>query len=130
MAPIRDMLAESNITEQQWRVLRMLNEHGPQDASTLARRSGLLAPSLSRIVAAMEANGHLVREPDLEDRRRQRIAMTDKGAAIITHHLEDAGRIAARFRKSLGDEDFDQLLDLLHKVARELSDDTDADPKA
>ena len=77
MAPIRDMLAESNITEQHWRVLRMLNEHGPQDASTLARRSGLLAPSLSRIVAAMEANGHLVREPDLEDRRKQRLAMTE-----------------------------------------------------
>ena len=129
MAPIRDMLAESNITEQQWRVLRMLNEHGPQDASTLARRSGLLAPSLSRIVAAMEANGHLVREPDLEDRRKQRLAMTEKGAAIIAHHLEDAGRIARRFRTALGDEDFDQLLDLLHKVAREVAEDAGDSPK-
>ena len=33
MTPIRAMLAEAGITEQQWRVLRVLDEFGPLEAS-------------------------------------------------------------------------------------------------
>ncbi|MBT7906778.1 MAG: MarR family transcriptional regulator, partial [Marinovum sp.] len=39
MLPIRQMLSETGITEQQWRVLRVLAEYGVMDAKTLADRS-------------------------------------------------------------------------------------------
>ncbi|MCR9055691.1 MAG: hypothetical protein NXI02_00005, partial [Rhodobacteraceae bacterium] len=49
MGPIREMLSDCGITEQQWRILRVLEEFGPQDASSLAERACLLLPSQTRI---------------------------------------------------------------------------------
>jgi len=56
MAPIRDMLRASGLTEQQWRVLRILSEFGPQDLTEIARQACLLMPSLSRIIRSLAAN--------------------------------------------------------------------------
>ena len=50
ITPIRAMLAEAGITEQQWRVLRVFDEFGPLEASKLAELACLLLPSQSRIV--------------------------------------------------------------------------------
>ena len=53
MIPIRVMLSATGITEQQWRVLRVLSEYGTLDTKTLANRASLLFPSLTRIAATM-----------------------------------------------------------------------------
>ena len=45
MQPIREMLAATGLTEQQWRVLRVLSEAGPVDATEVSDRAGLLLPS-------------------------------------------------------------------------------------
>ena len=54
MARFRPMLRNHGLTEQQWRVIRALSEYGKIDASELARRSFLLAPSLTRILRFLE----------------------------------------------------------------------------
>ncbi len=117
MAPIRKMLLQAGITEQQWRVLRVLSEYGQQDAGHLARRAALMPPSLSRIVQTMEAAGYVTREADAQDRRRQHISITSKGQSIIDLHLPDAVKIAAHYRRMLGDEDHDLLVALLQKLS-------------
>ena len=53
MTPIRQMLSESGLTEQQWRVLRVLDEHGALEPSQLAKHAALLLPSQTRIVQSM-----------------------------------------------------------------------------
>ena len=68
--PIREMLAKSPVNEQKWRVLRVLEEGGPQDQNTIARSACLLLPSLTRILRAMEADALVSREEDPQDRRR------------------------------------------------------------
>ena len=113
MAPIRDMLAETGITEQQWRVLRVLSEHGMLDTTTLADRASLLFPSLTRIAAKMREKGLITQTRDKEDRRRQFIEITDAGQKIIDDHAEQSAQIVAGFRSSLGDENYETLLDLL-----------------
>ena len=50
MGPIRDMLKVPGITEQQWRVLRVLSESGAQDLTQISLKACLLMPSLSRII--------------------------------------------------------------------------------
>ena len=42
MGPIREMLAESQINEQKWRVLRVLDESGPMEQKAIAEASCLL----------------------------------------------------------------------------------------
>lgn len=113
MIPIRDMLAETGITEQQWRVLRVLAEYGPQDASTLADRASLLFPSLTRIAQTMRNKGLITQTRDEMDRRRQMIAITQSGQKIIDDNVDQAVQIVEEFKSTLGTAGYEQLLDLL-----------------
>ncbi len=113
MAPIREMLAETGITEQQWRVLRVLSEYGRMDAKTLADRSSLLFPSLTRIAATLRDKGFLTQTRDDIDRRRQFIEITADGQKIIDDRIEQSTQIVADLKQSIGHENYEQLLDLL-----------------
>lgn len=113
MSPIRDMLAKSDITEQQWRVLRALDEFGPQEASVLAHRAALLFPSLTRITQTLVKKNLVTRTQVKTDKRRQLIEITPAGSAIIAENLPQAGEIVARFKEILGEDRYELLLDLL-----------------
>lgn len=113
MPPIRKMLADSGITEQQWRVLRVLEEYGAQDTSTIANRACLLLPSLTRIAQKMQAKGLITLQRDEADRRRQTIEITQAGQAIVDDNYERAGEIVLGFKQKLGEKKYEQLLDLL-----------------
>ena len=116
MSPIREMLSVTGITEQQWRVLRVLEEFGRMDTKTLADRSSLLLPSLTRIVATMRGKGLVTQTRDNKDRRRQFIEITNAGQAIIDDHSLQAADIVAFFKKKLGQDDYETLLDLLTRL--------------
>ena len=113
MIPIRQMLAETGITEQQWRVLRVLAEHGPQDASTLADRASLLFPSLTRIAQTMRGKGLIAQTRDETDRRRQTIVLTEAGQKIIDDNADKASQIVSGYKATLGEDKYEKLLDLL-----------------
>jgi homoprotocatechuate degradation regulator HpaR len=113
MAPIRDMLSETGITEQQWRVLRVLSEFGMLDTTTLADRSSLLFPSLTRIAATMRDKGLITQTRDDVDRRRQLIEITAEGQKIIDDRTAQTTQIVVDFKTKLGSENYETLLDLL-----------------
>ncbi len=113
MIPIREMLSETGISEQQWRVLRVLDEHGPLDASTLADRASLLFPSLTRIAQSMRKRGLISQVQDKTDRRRQVIEIADAGQKIIDDNVDHAVQIVEGFKLSIGEANYEQLLDLL-----------------
>ncbi len=113
MAPIREMLTQTGITEQQWRVLRVLEEHGQMDAKTLAERASLLFPSLTRIAATLREKGLVTQTRDDKDRRRQFIAITAQGQKIIDDRRPHSLEIVAGFKETLGEENYENLLDLL-----------------
>ena len=113
MAPIRGMLSQTGITEQQWRVLRVLSEHGQLDTTTLADRACLLFPSLTRIATTMRKKGLITQTRSESDRRRQFIEITPSGQKIIDDHTAQSNKIVADFRETLGDENYEKLLDLL-----------------
>lgn len=121
MAPIREMLSGTGLTEQQWRVLRVLDEFGALDASQLAGKAGLMASSLTRIVASMVAEGLVSRETSASDRRRQMIAITDSGSALLAANLDQAVRIAQSYRDCLGAREYERLLDLLELLTKRSS---------
>jgi len=116
MSPIREMLSETGITEQQWRVLRVLAEFGRMDTKTLADRSSLLFPSLTRIAATLRDKGLLTQTRDEKDRRRQFVEITKEGQRIIDDHSPQAASIVAGFKEVLGEQDYETLLDLLTKL--------------
>jgi len=81
MARFRPMLASNGITEQQWRVLRAIEENQNVDATKLSEWCCLLMPSLSRILRSMETDGLITRTKAANDARRQTVELTSKGQA-------------------------------------------------
>lgn len=79
MAHFRPMLRKHGLTEQQWRVIRVLANEPALEVSALAARSLLLAPSLSRILSHLESQGLVERTAHVADQRRSVLALTVAG---------------------------------------------------
>lgn len=116
MSPIRGMLAEAGLTEQQWRVLRVLDERGPLAPTEICAEACLQAPSLSRIVQGLVERGLVARLQDTDDRRRQHVSLEPAGRAVILANLAASRRIARDVEARLGPERHRQLLDLLQAL--------------
>ncbi|PTW56573.1 MarR family transcriptional regulator [Breoghania corrubedonensis] len=116
MGPIREMLAKSGISEQKWRVLRVLDEVGPVEQTAIADAACLLLPSLTRILSAMEKDGYLVRRTDDTDRRKSIVELTEAGRALIARHAEESNAIMTRLERRFGEGKVTKLLDLLDEL--------------
>ena len=79
MAGFRPDLEAHDLTEQQWRVLRILTEQPGITMGDLAARAALLRPSLSRIVGRLEERALIERAQEERDLRRARLTMTMAG---------------------------------------------------
>ncbi|MBA84893.1 homoprotocatechuate degradation operon regulator HpaR [Thalassovita sp. S70] len=116
MGPIRSMLMDVGVTEQQWRVMRVLNECGTLDPTEIAERSCLLLPSLTRILQTLESKALISRAPHPTDRRKQLVTITGAGQQMILDNMKESQRLNAWLRESFGDEKLDALLDLLNEL--------------
>nr|WP_090268710.1 homoprotocatechuate degradation operon regulator HpaR [Thalassovita taeanensis] len=116
MGPIRAMLNDVGVTEQQWRVLRVLNERGTLDPTEIAERSCLLLPSLTRILQTLEGKVLISRAPHPTDRRKQLVTITGSGRQLIVDNLQESQRLNQWLRDSFGAAKLDELLDLLNEL--------------
>ena len=116
MAPIREMLAQSDINEQKWRVLRVLEEEGPQEMSEVAKAACLMLPSLTRMSRAMAQDGLIARTTDRGDGRKAILAITGGGRQLILDHLAASTAIFERLERRYGHDRLEQLLDLLEAL--------------
>ena len=113
MGPVREMLQQSNISEQQWRVLRVLDEQGELEQTAIAHSACLQLPSLTRILRNMEQEGLVSRRTDPGDRRKSLVSICENGKALIASHADRHAAIFSRIEKLYGREKLDLLLDLL-----------------
>ena len=118
MAPFRELLANSPVNEQKWRVLRVLAESGPLEQKVIADEACLLLSSLTRMLQAMEADGLVSRQTDPADRRRIRVSITAKGQSVIDTFAGESAAILDRIEAQLGPEKLETLLDLLEDLRR------------
>lgn len=116
MGPIREMLAKSQINEQKWRVLRVVDELGPVEQSVIAEAACLLLPSLTRMLQSMQAEGLVTRNSDADDRRKSIVRITDDGRALIAAHVAEAHAIMQQLQARFGADKMEQLLDLLDEL--------------
>lgn len=118
MGPIRAMLTDVGVTEQQWRVLRVLEESGSMEPTRIAAESCLLLPSLTRILQKLEEKQLILRSPDESDRRKQVIRIAPNGKALIDANRARSQLIAEETRNRMGHADYERLLDLLNALDR------------
>lgn len=83
MAHTRPGLRQHGLSDQQWRVLRVLGEHAnePEGIETgrVAREAYLLGPSLTGVLTRMERDGLIARERCPQDARRTVVRATALG---------------------------------------------------
>jgi len=120
MNRFRPALRLFNITEQQWRVLRVLSSVEDIEVMALAEATCLLAPSLSRILNDMEERGLVQRSAVPEDLRRSLVSITPKGLTLIDAVVPYSDSIYAEIRRVIGDERIEQLQSQLRDLVEEL----------
>jgi DNA-binding MarR family transcriptional regulator len=103
----RHALAE--LGSQGFTALAIVHKYGPIRISDIARRLSVDLSVASRQVAALEAAGHVRRQPDPEDRRAHRITTTETGTRVLT---ESHRRMVAAFAGALADWPEDDVLAL------------------
>ncbi|MBZ8132137.1 homoprotocatechuate degradation operon regulator HpaR [Afifella sp. IM 167] len=117
MMHLRPVIAEHGCTEQQWRVLRILDESGPFDATALSARACLLTPSMTRILKALEERGLITRKQDGKDSRRLKIDISAKGRKLIASASPAIEAVYARLESAYGVEKMEALLGMLEELA-------------
>jgi DNA-binding MarR family transcriptional regulator len=70
------------VTPEQWSVLNTLWENDGEHQTTLAARATKDRHNITRILHLLEKNGLVRREIDPEDKRCQRVYLSDEGAAL------------------------------------------------
>ncbi len=121
MQQFRPHLVELGITEQQWRVLRVLGEDGPSEAGQVAERSCILPPSLSRIIKALELQKLLKSASDKADGRRTIVMLTEKGKRLLAEAATGSSKIYQSIEKRIGKAKLEMLLDLLDETQNLIS---------
>lgn len=109
LAPLRPILREHNVTEPQWRVLRVINERVLTDATGLAETALLHGSSVTRILKELEERGLIIRELDAEDRRRMRITLTPTGRELVRSTGGPMVRVLRQYADRFGPERLDRL---------------------
>lgn len=111
-------LAEHGLSEPDYEVLSTLSEQ-PGDASPLHRQAAKMGWSrsrLSRHATRMEARGLLRREPDPEDGRAVRVALTEHGRTLVDGFYAETCRRVELLPASLPPAQRDMMALLLSRV--------------
>ncbi|HSV44741.1 MAG TPA: homoprotocatechuate degradation operon regulator HpaR [Ramlibacter sp.] len=116
MAHTRPGLREHGLSDQQWRVLRVLGEHGTVETGRVAREAYILGPSLTGVLARMERDGLIRRERDGSDQRRTVVEATAKGMKLVDTLSHTVEAHYAWMEKSLGKAKLAQLYVLLDEL--------------
>ena len=81
MSFFRPSLNEHGLTEQQWRVIRILSQHDELEIYQLAELACILKPSMTGVLVRMETAGLVHRRKAEQDQRRVLVTLADKGKA-------------------------------------------------
>ncbi len=116
MVRTRPGLREHGLSDQQWRVLRVLGEHGTVETGRVAREAYILGPSLTGVLARMERDGLVRRERDPVDQRRTVVEATAKGLKMVQRLSHTVEAHYRWLEQSLGKQKLAQLYELLDQL--------------
>ncbi|GAB4384738.1 MarR family winged helix-turn-helix transcriptional regulator [Albidovulum sp.] len=86
----------------EWRVLAHLHDAGPVSVREIHRRVDMDKSKVSRAASRLETAGLISKEPNAEDRRLLRLALTGKGQAVMAELAPLALDFEARLLSRLG----------------------------
>jgi homoprotocatechuate degradation regulator HpaR len=120
MLHTRPSLREHGLSDQQWRVLRVLGEHvhesGGVETGRVATEAFLLGPSLSGVLTRMERDGLIERQRCTQDARRTVVRATATGLAKVQALSQTIEAHYSWMAQHLGSSQLTALYNLLDQL--------------
>ena len=116
MAFFRPSLNQHGLTEQQWRIIRILRQSGEMEIHQLARQACILKPSMTGVLSRMERDGVVRRWKSPQDQRRVYVGLTEQGQQCFVSMSGDMEHNYQRILEQFGEEKLQLLLGLLNEL--------------
>ena len=117
MPDYRELFARYNLTEQQWRVLRVLWSSKKVTSVELSGRTLIPAPSLVGVIDRLEKKGFVTRVRSVEDRRAVYVVATVQGRALEEEVSPQVRQIDENLRASVTAEEWQVMQRVLEKIS-------------
>ncbi len=109
MPRFRRIFTAAGLTEQQWRVLRVLWEHQEIAQNALAGLTLIPPPSLIGVLDRLAASGLIARRRSETDRRVMYVAATRAGRRLEEKLMPEVAKVYTELKASLDDTTWAQL---------------------
>ena len=106
----RPMLRQFGLTDQQWRVIRVLATNKQIEAFELSQQSMILPPSLTRILKNLEEKGFVKRSTDIGDQRKVLVSLSARGQKKYQQVVPASEKIYRSIERKLGKRELTGLL--------------------
>ena len=117
MPVFRAIFARFGLTEQQWRVLRVLWERDGRPLLALAEATLIQAPSLVGVVDRLQRDGLVRRRRSRHDRRVVRICLTGRGRNLESQVIPLVDAAYSHLERAVTGGEWATLLATLEKIA-------------
>jgi DNA-binding MarR family transcriptional regulator len=108
------------LTGVQWGLLAHLGNEDGLSQAALQRLLAVEGATLTNIVQRMEREHWITRSADAEDRRRQRVWLTDKSRALLPVLAAEVAAHRLEVQRGLSPEELDSLGVLLRRLEENL----------
>jgi homoprotocatechuate degradation regulator HpaR len=113
MAHFRPVLNHFGVTEQQWRILRALDEHEQLEPREICDLCQILSPSMAGVLARMEEIGLVARRRVAADQRRVLVRLAPRGDQLIDELAPLIERQYQLIEQAYGKKIFDDMANAL-----------------
>lgn len=118
----RPLLNAHGITEQQWRIVRVLLDSGPLEPRQIGELCHISSPSLAGVLARMEELDLIVRKRVAHDQRRQMVSLTRRSRALAARLAPKIDEIYQNIEALIGVEFSEKFYGVLDELIEKLSD--------
>ncbi|WP_347455187.1 homoprotocatechuate degradation operon regulator HpaR [Acinetobacter thermotolerans] len=118
MSHFRPALHDIGLTEQQWRIIRILAQYGELESNLLAEKACILKPSLTGIIRRLAEMDLVSRRKGDTDQRFVYIKLTQNGEQTFKKMSVEMEKRYQNIHQKIGDEKMAKLLELLNEVQK------------
>ena len=119
----RPLLHANGLTEQQWRIVRVLADRGALEPRQIGELCRLSSPSLAGVLARMEEIDLVTRERVERDQRRVLVSLTARSRALAARMAPRIDAIYGDIEAELGPRSSQQLYSALDTLIAKLAPD-------
>lgn len=121
MPMYRELFARYGLTDQQWRVLRVVWTHDKVNSVDLSRQTLLVPASLVGIIDRLEKKNLVSRIRSTSDRRAVYIIATPKSRELETEVSPQVAAIQTKVRSTVSDKEWAAMEKTLRKISTSLA---------